>query len=61
MNELKIVTELMKIAILSAVVGMTVVAVFVPDHFGYWLQRIDTARFELIDCDCTESLDSEGL
>lgn len=61
MRELQLITQLLKIALLSAVLGMTVVAVALPDHFGYWMQRIDNARFEFIDCDCTESLDSEGL
>lgn len=61
MRELQMITQLMKIAILSAVLGVTVVAVVMPEHFGYWLQRIDNARYEFIDCDCTDSLDSEGL
>ena len=28
-----------------------------PDAVGRWLQKIDTARYEMIDCDCTESLE----
>lgn len=32
-------------------------AVLAPEDFGRWLQKIDTGRFEMIDCDCTEPLE----
>lgn len=57
MTELKMVRELILIAILATLLGGMWCAVFSPESYGRWLQKIDTARFEMIDCDCTEPLE----
>ena len=57
MQVVKTIRELVLIQILIIMVGMALVAVFAPVTFGQWLQKIDTGRFEMLDCDCTESLE----
>jgi len=56
MRELQMIRELLVIAILSAVFGAMAVFVFAPDKFGKWLQKLDNARYEYLDCDCTDPL-----
>jgi hypothetical protein len=43
--------------ILIQVFALTMTAMVAPEKYGEWLQRIDTGRFEMIDCDCTEALE----
>jgi hypothetical protein len=57
MRELQLVRELLTIAILSALLGTIGSASLAPESFGRWLQKIDTGRFEYLDCDCTEPLE----
>ena len=46
------------IAVLMALVVMLLLwARWYPEEYGRWLQEIDTARFEMLDCDCTEPLE----
>lgn len=46
------------IAILAMLVVMLLLwARWYPAEYGRWLQQIDTARFEMLDCDCTESIE----
>lgn len=49
--------DLLLALILVQVMGIVATAVFAPTEFGRWLQKIDTGRFEMIDCDCTEPLE----
>ncbi len=42
--------------LLALIIGAMLAAAFVPNAFGKWLQKIDDARYEYLDCDCTESL-----
>ena len=42
---------------LALLAGLILTAVTLPEHFGYWLQLIDNARYEQLDCDCTEPLE----
>lgn len=57
MHNLKIIRELILIAILAAVFGVMLAAAFAPEKYGEWLQRIDNGRFVHLDCDCTEPLE----
>lgn len=57
MRDLQIVKELLKIAILSMVVAAAIFAAIHPSKLGKWLQTLDTARYEYLDCDCTEPLE----
>lgn len=57
MNALRFVRELLLVAILSAVAVLLIGAILAPELYGRWLQKIDTARFEMLDCDCTEPLE----
>lgn len=57
MHDLKIIRELILIAILAAVFGVMLAAAFAPEKYGKWLQRIDNGRFVHLDCDCTEPLE----
>ena len=57
MQVVKTIRELVLIQILIIMVGMALVALFAPVTFGQWLQKIDTGRFEMIDCDCTDAFE----
>jgi hypothetical protein len=49
--------DLLLTLILIQVFGILTTAVVAPTKFGQWMQKIDTGRFEYLDCDCTESLE----
>lgn len=57
MNVIQMMRDLC-IALLVTLVAMLLLwARWYPDEYGRWLQQIDTARFEMLDCDCTEPLE----
>lgn len=47
------------LALMTSVIllWLFVTVVGYPETVGRWLQKIDTARYEMIDCDCTEPLE----
>jgi hypothetical protein len=49
--------DVMKITVLITVWLMMITSITFPTEFGRWLQKIDTGRFEMLDCDCTEALE----
>lgn len=57
MNPFSAARDLFIVVVLAQVVIFHLFAVFAPEDFGRWLQKIDTGRFEMIDCDCTEPLE----
>lgn len=56
MNVIQMMRDLCT-AVLVTLVVMLLWARWYPDEYGRWLQQIDTARFEMLDCDCTEPLE----
>ena len=48
--------DVMKFTVLLTVWLFMIAAISFPEDFGRWLQKIDTGRFEMLDCDCTEAL-----
>lgn len=57
MRNLQMIRELLIVATLSVVLATVASARFAPESFGRWLQQIDTGRFEMIDCDCTDAFE----
>jgi hypothetical protein len=57
MNVFAKARDLFLVVILGQVIAFQTFAVFAPVEFGRWLQKIDTGRFEFIDCDCTDPLE----
>lgn len=49
--------QLLITLILIQVFALTMTAMVAPEKYGEWLQRIDNGRFQMLDCDCTESLE----
>jgi H+/Cl- antiporter ClcA len=51
MSELKLVRELLLIAILAATLAVITGTALMPERYGEWLQRIDNGRFNCEQCD----------
>lgn len=49
--------DLLLVFLLGQAIAGWIWAMTSPESFGRWLQKIDTGRFEMIDCDCTEPLE----
>ena len=49
--------EIRDIVVTSVLLFVFFAVVGYPETVGRWLQAIDTARYEVIDCDCTEPLE----
>lgn len=49
--------EVLKTFILGLLLSLLIVAAFLPESFGRWLQKIDTGRYEFVDCDCSEAIE----
>lgn len=44
--------DVLKVSVLLTVWLVMISAISFPTEFGRWLQKIDTGRFEYLDCDC---------
>lgn len=57
MNVIQMMRDLCTALLVTLVAMLLLWARWYPDEYGRWLQQIDTARFEMMDCDCTEPLE----
>lgn len=53
MSTFSIARDLLLVVLLGQLIANYLFAALYPEDFGRWLQKIDTGRFEMIDCDCT--------
>lgn len=49
--------KIARFSVYASIAAILLAAIVMPTNFGRWLQKIDTGRFEMIDCDCTEPLE----
>jgi hypothetical protein len=50
MRELKLVRELLTIAVLTIAISVLLVAGFAPEKYGAWLGKIDQGRYGHSEC-----------
>lgn len=57
MNTIRVAGDILRLAIYVTIIAMAVIAINWPGTLGVWLQKVDNARFEYLDCDCTPPLE----
>lgn len=61
MTVARIIRDICTALLVTMVVMMMLWARWNPEEYGRWLQAVDTARYEHLDCDCTGEWSEDPL
>jgi hypothetical protein len=61
MDTARVLRDVSIAVLMTMVVMLLLWARWNPEEYGRWLQAVDTARYEHLDCDCTGEWAEETL